>query len=90
MFVSFLRPNNLSQKMLRVIFSIYLCVTCLITGIQFLSEYLKTQGSISSELRQLEDTVRGPIATSLWQYNQTQLNVLIDGLVKCPLSKVSM
>ncbi|KXI27807.1 diguanylate cyclase [Paraglaciecola hydrolytica] len=85
MFVSFLRPNNLSQKMLRVIFSIYLCVTCLITSMQFLSEYLKTQDSISSELRQLEDTVRGPIATSLWQYNQTQLNVLIDGLVKMPI-----
>ena len=61
MFVRFLRPNNLSQKMMRVIFSIYLVVTLLITSLQFLSEYLKTQDAIVSELQQLEATVRGPI-----------------------------
>lgn len=85
MFASFIKPNNLSQKMLRVIFSIYLGVTFLITGIQFLTEYLKTQDAISSELKQLEETVRGPIATSLWQYNQKQLDVLIAGLIKMPI-----
>lgn len=52
---------------------------------QFLGEYLKTQDAISNELRQLEETVRAPIATSLWQYNQTQLNVLIEGLVRMPI-----
>lgn len=85
MFVRFLRPNNLSQKMMRVIFSIYLVVTCLITSLQFLSEYLKTQDGIATELQQLQVTVRGPITTSLWQYNQKQLNVLIDGLIKMPI-----
>lgn len=85
MFASFLRPNNLSQKMMRVIFSIYFCVTCLVTSIQFLTEYLKTQDSILSELKQLEETIRGPIATSLWQYNQNQLNSLIAGLIKMPI-----
>ena len=65
MFVRFLRPNNLSQKMMRVIFSIYLVVTLLITSLQFLSEYLKTQDAIVSELQQLDATVRGPISTSL-------------------------
>ncbi|WP_340679130.1 diguanylate cyclase [Paraglaciecola sp.] len=85
MFVSFIRPNNLSQKMMRVIFSIYLGVTCLITSLQFLSEYLKTQDSILNELKQLEETVRGPMSTSLWQYNQSQLDVLIAGLVKMPI-----
>jgi diguanylate cyclase (GGDEF)-like protein len=85
MYLSFLRPNNISQKMLRVTFSIYLLVTCLITGLQFLSVYLKTQDSISSELMQLEDTVHGSISTSMWQYNQTQLESLIAGLVKMPI-----
>jgi diguanylate cyclase (GGDEF)-like protein len=85
MFVSFLRPNNLSQKMMRVILSIYLGVTCVITSMQFLTEYLKTQDSILNELKQLEETVHGPIANSLWQYNQNQLEVLIAGLVKMPI-----
>lgn len=85
MFVRFLRPNNLSQKLLRVIFSIYLGVTCLVTSIQFLTEYLKTQDSIVNELKQLEQTVRGPISTSLWQYNQKQLEALTAGLVEMPI-----
>lgn len=85
MFARFFRTNNLSQKMLRVIFSIYFCVACLITGMQFLTEYLKTQDSILNELEQLEATVRGSIATSLWQYNQNQLQVLVAGLIKMPI-----
>jgi diguanylate cyclase (GGDEF)-like protein len=52
---------------------------------QFFSEYLKTQDSILNELKQLEETVREPISTSLWQYNENQLNVLIAGLVKMPI-----
>jgi diguanylate cyclase (GGDEF)-like protein len=87
MFASFLRPNNLSQKMMRVIFSIYFGVACLITSMQFLSEYLKTQDSILSELKQLEEAVRGPISASLWQYDQNQLDILIAGLVKMPIIK---
>jgi diguanylate cyclase (GGDEF)-like protein len=71
--------------MMRVIFSIYLGVTCLITSMQFLTEYLKTQDSIVNELAQLEETVRGPISASLWQYNQNQLDVLIAGLVRMPI-----
>ena len=52
---------------------------------QFLTEYLKTQNSISYELKQLQETVQGPVSTSLWQYDQTQLGVLVDGLVKMPV-----
>lgn len=85
MFARFIRPNNLSKKMMRVIFTIYLSVTCLITTMQFLAEYLKTQNSILNELKQLEETVHKPISTSLWQYNHNQLNALIAGLVKMPI-----
>ncbi|WP_197467753.1 sensor domain-containing diguanylate cyclase [Marinomonas gallaica] len=86
MLISFLRrPNNLSQKMMRVIFSLYLVVTLLITSVQFLSEYLKTQDAIVSELKQLEATVRGPISTSLWQYDQKQLDELASGLIQMPI-----
>lgn len=54
---------------------------------QFLANYLQTQDSILNELKQLEETVRGPIATSLWQYNQNQLDALIAGLLKMPIIK---
>lgn len=85
MFASFRRPNKLSQKVMRVIFSIYLAVTCLITAAQFLTEYLKTQDSIVNELLDLEVSIRGPIAISLWQYNQHQLEALVDGIIAMPM-----
>lgn len=85
MFTNFIRPNNLSKKMLRVILSIYLVVTCLIISTQFVAEYFKTQDSILSELKQLEETVRGPMSTSLWQYDRNQQDVLIAGLIKMPI-----
>jgi uncharacterized membrane protein affecting hemolysin expression len=85
MFANFFGPNNLSQKMLRVIFCIYFGVTCLITGLQFFTEYVKTQDSILNELIQLEKNVSGRISMSLRQYNQNQLDVLINGLVDMPI-----
>ena len=36
-------------------------------------------------MKQLEESVREPIATSLWQYNRNQLNVLIAGLITLPI-----
>lgn len=80
-----IHTNNISKKLLRIIFSIYLGVTCLITCMQFLTEYLKTQDSILSELKQLEQTVRVPISTSVWQYNQKQLEALTTGLIEMPI-----
>jgi diguanylate cyclase (GGDEF)-like protein len=80
-----MRPSNLSKKMMRVIFSIYLAVSCIITGMQFLTEYLKTQNSILGELQQVEKTFHDAITTSLWQYNQNQLDALISGLIKMPI-----
>ena len=81
----FFRPNNLSQQLLRVIFSIYLAVTLLITGAQFLAEYVKTKDSILNELEQLARTVSAPVSTSLWQYNEKQVETLTSGLLEMPI-----
>jgi len=85
MFSSFIRPTNLSKKVSGVIFSIYLGVTCLITGAQFYAEYLITQSSILSELKQVEATVIAPMSSNLWQYNLNQLDVLSAGLLEMPI-----
>lgn len=85
MFAGFRSPNNLSKKMMRVVLSIYLAVTFFVTSMQFLTEYLKTQNAILDELQQLEQTVHGSIARSIWQYNQTQLEALVAGLIKMPI-----
>lgn len=70
--------------MMRVIFSIYLAVTLLITSMLFFAEYIRTQNSILTELKQLEETIRGPISASLWQYDLKQIESLIAGLIQIP------
>ena len=47
-----------------------------------LTEYVKTQDSIVSELKQLEESVLRTISISLWQYNQSQLEVIVARLLK--------
>ncbi len=84
MVVQFFRPKNLSRKLLRIIFSIYLSVTFLVTCAHFITEYLKTQENILEELKQLEKTVHKSVSTSLWQYNQKQLDALSAGLLQLP------
>ena len=81
----FFRPNNLSRQLLRVIFSIYLAVTLLVTGVQFFAEYVKTKESILNELEQLARTVSAPVSTSLWQYNEKQVEALSSGLLEMPI-----
>lgn len=85
MTLKIIHRNGISAKLLRIVFSIYLGVACLVTGAQFLTEYLKTQDSILSELKQLEQTVHGPISTSVWQFNQKQLEALTTGLIEMPI-----
>lgn len=83
--LAFFHPGRLSRKLLRVVFALYFAVTITVTLFHFAAEYVRTQGVIRDELHQLEKTVHGPMATSLWQLNRIQLNALANGLVNMPV-----
>lgn len=83
--LTFYHPGRLSRKLLRVVFALYFAVTLTVTLFHFAAEYVHTQDVIRDELHQLEETVHGPMATSLWQLNRIQLDALANGLVNMPV-----
>ena len=83
--VSFFHPKQLSQKLMRVVFCIYLLITVVITSIQFMTEYKRTQNDVLSELEILENNFHTALAASLWQMNTRQLEALTEGLISMPI-----
>lgn len=83
--VTFFHPRHLSQKLMRVVFSIYLSITVVITCLQFMTEYKRTQVDVLGELKVLENTFHSAIKTSLWQMNESQIEVLAKGLISMPV-----
>jgi diguanylate cyclase (GGDEF)-like protein len=82
--LSFFQPSKLSQKLLRLIFTIYLVVTIITTSAQFVSEYVRTQADVTKEIRQIGDVVNPSISRSLWQYDENQVKTLSDGVLRLP------
>ncbi len=83
--VAFFHPRHLSQKLMRVVFAIYLSITLVITCLQFITEYKRTQIDVLGELEVLENTFHSALATSLWQMNESQIEVLTKGLISMPV-----
>jgi diguanylate cyclase (GGDEF)-like protein len=83
--LSFFHPQYLAHKMMRVVFSLYLIVTLLMTCIHFVVEYSRTQRDIVEELEILENTFHEALETNLWQMSDQQLKVLTEGLIAMPI-----
>ena len=83
--VTFFHPRHLSQKLMRVVFAIYLSITVAITCLQFMTEYKITQNDVLGELEVLENTFHSAFETSLWQMHESQTEVLIKGLISMPV-----
>lgn len=80
----FFKPNNLSLKLMRVVFTFYLFVTIMVTFGQMWAEFQRTQNDIVDELSVLGETLYKPVTTSIWQMNQLQLKALGQGLISMP------
>lgn len=82
---TFFHPRRISQKLMRVVFFIYLVITLVLTFFQFVAEYKRTQSELVAELEVLENTFHTALATSLWQMSESQLEALAKGLMSMPV-----
>lgn len=80
----FFRPPKLSQKLLRVVFSIYLIVTVTITIAISVTEYIRTKSAVTNDIQRIAEIVNPSISRSLWQYDYNQVRILSDGVLKMP------
>jgi diguanylate cyclase (GGDEF)-like protein len=81
----FFRPRRLSHQLMRVVFFVYISITMVITTLQFVAEYKRTQDALVKELEVVERTFHAALQRSIWQMNQGQLETLANGLISMPI-----
>lgn len=74
--------HSLAIRLLRIVFSIYLLITCAITSVQMTNEYLFEKDSIRENLMAYQSIFYEGIANALWNFDFKQLNAMMDGVYK--------
>lgn len=74
------KGTSLAVRLLRVVFSIYLLITVLITGTQMYNEYSLEKDAIVANLEAYENIFGSGIATALWNLDEDQLTATLRGV----------
>jgi signal transduction histidine kinase len=81
----FLLKNNLSVKLLRIVFSIYLVITLFITLIQITDEYQRKNYEILKSLQAAQQIFEGNLTEAVWTFDSKQLQAILTGMMKIPI-----
>ena len=74
--------TSISYTLLKIVFSLYLAIAILLTGVHLYTEYQNTQQRIVQSLKNIEEVVYKSLAITLWNYNIEAVTSIIDGLQK--------
>ena len=76
--------ESVSVQLLKVVFSFYLAVAVGVTALHMTAEYFNTQEEIKQEFSLLHETFEDGLAQALWNINQGQIQVILEGMIKLP------
>jgi len=74
--------SSLSNKILKVVFSLYLIIAFILTGIHMITEYHNTKEQVVQSLINIEEVVYKSLSITLWNYNIETVGSILDGLSK--------
>jgi signal transduction histidine kinase len=74
--------NSLALRLLKVVFSIYLGITVVITLVQMVNEYLLEAHFVKNSLIISQSIFQESLGTSLWNFDHQQLSVTVEGILK--------
>ena len=74
--------NSIANRLLRVVFSIYLSITCVIPLVQLYNEYSMEKQDVVDNLDIYEANFSQGLARALWMYDNDQATAILDGIVK--------
>ena len=77
-----LLKNSIVIKLLRVIFSIYLCITLLMTLIQMFNEYWLEENDVKQTLEQSQLIFGESLVDSLWDFDTESLKATEKGIMQ--------
>lgn len=78
------KGNSLSRRMLLYILLCSTCFALVITLFQLAWDYQKDVSEIEKSIQQIEVSYLPPIAVSLWNINNDQIQTQIEGILKLP------
>ena len=78
------KGNSLSKRMLVYILLCSTCFALIITLLQLAWDYQKDVSQIEKSIQQIEVSYLPPIAVSLWNINNDQIQTQIEGILKLP------
>lgn len=76
--------NSISRRLLRSVLSIYFILTLVVTAAHVISEYYSAKDSVQNMLTASEETFHDILATDLWSYNNDQLGITAESMIRLP------
>lgn len=76
--------THISKSLLTNVLSVYFALTALVTVVQIWGEYSDTKHQLVQELRNQHSTFSSSVARSLWEYNNSQIESIAEGLINIP------
>jgi signal transduction histidine kinase len=76
--------NSISNRLLKVVLSIYFVLTFFVTSVHIYIEYNSAKENIKQELLISELTFSDILASDLWNYDLQQLEVTVKSIVQSP------
>ena len=77
----------LAVRLLKVIFSLYLLVTVVVTVVQMVAEYADVKEQVAKDIIDLQNLFYPAFATALWNYDNRQMQAIISGMVEIDVVK---
>ncbi len=77
-------PNSLSIRLLSYILACSTLLAALITVLQLFWDYRQDVGQVEDSLSQIESSFLQPIASSLWNLDEEQIKVQLEGIMNLP------
>jgi diguanylate cyclase (GGDEF)-like protein/PAS domain S-box-containing protein len=76
------RPRRLAPRLLAAIFLASSALALLATAVQLYGDYRNDLDAIQDEFRQIERSTLEALANSVWSYNETQIQLTLNGLLQ--------
>jgi len=74
--------NSIVIKSLRIVFSIYLVLTLVLTSLQIFLEYENSKVSLKHELKHVQSSNQLAISQAFWNIDETQLKNILEGIAQ--------
>jgi len=72
--------KSIATRLLRVVFGLYLVIAITITVTQMVFEYQYIEDQLDNRMSSIKTSYGPSIATSLWTYNETQIQSILKGI----------